>query len=326
MNPVEYRKSAPAPSSEVDLFELFALVWSYKWRIAAFTAAMTAAAAVGVNFMTPKYESTATFLIRQEKQASPFEAWGSLAEQFGYKVRGEADPLLSMMDRVLKSESFYAPLMEQSLNPAFAESSMVSLFKMDSVPAEDRAEVFTARVLACVKVKEGADKVYTLKVATPIPGLSYFLANGIIDRLTHFFNARQASEQERKLIFLQSELSKNRREMDSASNTVRVFLEANKDFSSPLLSFRYQTLKRDEAIYSEKFMVTMKAYQSLAIAASQAEFNFEKLQPPKLARNPSKPNKPKLVAAASAASLLFGSALVVAFRWLVVVRRRDLAA
>jgi uncharacterized protein involved in exopolysaccharide biosynthesis len=271
--------------------------------------------------MKPKYEAVASFLVREEKANSPLDNWGALAEQFGYKLRPESDPLLNLLDVVLKTESFYEPFLDRSIVPGNQDSTLAKIFHVDTLPPDEKLEAFTARVGKTFKLRIEEGKMHTLTVSTRHANVSQFLANGIIEGLNRFFRERETKDQGRKLEFLKAELERTRREMDSASNSVRIFLEANKEFSSPMLSYRYQRLKRDEVIYNEKFMITMKAYQSMNIASSQPKYHFEEFQRAKLARSPSSPKKARLIAIGFAGSLFLGAMLVIFFRWFLIVRR-----
>jgi len=309
-------------NNDIDLFELLDVLRARKAFIAAITVVLTGIGVFAILTMTPRYQSTATFLVRQAQSSNPLEPWNNLAEQFGYKIKPQTDPLLTNLERVLKTESFYAPFLDESLAPGNEDSSLVKLFKIDRVPEDKKLEALTGRITAAVKFKINSDKTYSIVVSTPGSHLSQFLANGLVDQLNAFFVAREKKEHDRKLDFLRIELANNRGELDSISNKVAGFLLANKEFTSPSLSYTYQKLKREETIYTEKYMITMKAFQSLNIAASQPEYFFEVLEFGKRSDYPAIPQKGKWIAGTFFLSFVVGCVFVLCFNWLLILKKK----
>ncbi len=319
---MENSNQGSASSREIDLLEIVTLVWNRRaWMF--ISAGVLAVTCAMVQFLlAPKYRATAIFVLREEKNASPLEAWGALAEQFGYRLHEEVDPLLSMVERVLGSEDFFRPMMPMVLSSGHPDSSLSRLLQVDTLPDGDKVEVFTAKMARSVRLKHEKDDAYTLTVRTKIPHLSQFLADAVVDGLNSYFAARQKREEIRKLEFLETELRKNRIELDSISGDFRHFLEFNKDFSSPLLNFQYLRLKREESISTEKYLVTMKAYQSVKISASQPRYFFEIFSHAKLPKPPSIFRRLSWIGMAFGGGLFTGAIVVILLEWLVRIRRR----
>ncbi|GEM_PF-4583039 len=311
---------------EINLFEIFDVIAARKFFILIASTVLILSGVAVILTMTPLYKSTATFLVKQAQSSNPLEPWNNLAEQFGYKIRSGSDPLLSNLERVLQSENFYATFLAKSLNPASPDSALPQLLGVKNVAENKKVEAIAGQIRSGLYFKTNDDKTYSIVVTTAIPHLSQFLANGIIDQLNNFFVEREKKEHARKLEFLRSELDLNRGELDSVSNRLAQFLETNKEFSSPALNYRYQKLKREEAIYTEKYMITMKAYQSMNIAASQPDYNFEVVELAKVAETQARPQTVKWILGLLVAAPLFCCVLAVLFSWVISLKAKRATA
>ncbi len=305
---------------EIDILLAVKVMYRFKLKILLAALIITGIGGAIIFRLHDSYKSEAVFIVTQKEKDNPLEQWSILAEQFGFKMGKMSDPLLSMLDRVLRTDQFYRSFIGLSLNPRFSQdSSLIRVFKIENLTPDKQAKALTSEIVSRMKFVTNKDNSYSIIVTSKVSSLSKFLANRITENLNQFFLKRARTELDRKIAFLSGELVLNKREVDSLSNRLRIFLEANKDFSSPLLNFKNKEINQELTIAVEKFMLTMKAHQSLKISASQPDYFFESLTPAEEAGPTPLREKLKWVFALFSISIFFCSACVIVFNWLLRV-------
>lgn len=307
---------------EIDLLNVLMLIFRNKVKVIVSGLILTAIGSAFLLLRPEIYRSEAVFIVTGKDKSNPLEQWSMLASQFGFKMTENSDPLLSILDRVLTSERFYKGFLSLAVNPEYPEdSSLVRLFKVEKIPTEKQAKALAGKIMRSMKFVTNKDNSYSIIVKTHSSSLSHFLANEIAANLNRFFLERAQTEMNRKLTFLRGELALNKREVDSLAGRLRVFLEANKDITSPQLAFRYKEMNQELSMATEKYMLTMKAQQSLKIAASQSEYFFESVSPAEESGPMPLQRKLKLLAGIFAGSLFVSAVGVLFFGWFLKIAR-----
>jgi len=254
----------PPVDDEISLWEVLAVLLRRRGTIVVTTLLVAGAAAAYAQFRAVTYSTAASFRPQGSQQSGG--QLMALASQFGVSIPGGAAEEAS--------PAFYAELLtsRELLHRAGTRSYEVEghgtvLLKdlleieKDTEP-EREEEVFEWLRDEAVSVSTGRETgTVTLTVQTEWPDLSLAIAQQLLSELSRFnLDTRQsqaASERE----FIESRVEQARADLKTAEDSLRLFLESNRQWeNSPLLRFRQEAMMREVTLRSSVLTTLIQSY------------------------------------------------------------------
>ena len=301
-----------------------------KWRWVIGVGIGSFVLALGIQLLMPNWYTARTSFVAESRGASRIPAnLAGLASQFGVDVGGEPARSPNFYASIVLSE----PILNNILTSRFprrgaAPSDSVTLldrFDIDQREPARRLELGRRMLRKLISV--GADPrttIITLEVEAKDPVLAAAIANRFVAELSRFDIGVRQSQARTRRDFAAREAEEVRQDLLSAEESLRRFLERNREYrSSPALTFEEGRLRRHVDLQQELYLSVRRELESAKIAAVNDAPAITVLSP---AEPPVRKSRPHRLAASVAAGLLGGIAAVV---WLTLrhhlatLRQRD---
>ncbi|MDH3269688.1 MAG: Wzz/FepE/Etk N-terminal domain-containing protein [Gemmatimonadota bacterium] len=299
---------------EISLWEVLAVLLRRRGTIV-LTTVLVSALAVAVTFLRAETYTTAAAFRPQGSEASASQLL-ALASQFGVNVPTGGEEA---------SPAFYAELLTSreilsraAARPYDVEGEGTVLLKdlleieEDTEPLRDDQTIEWLRDEA-VSVSTGRETgTVTLRITTEWPDLSQAIANELLTEVARFnLNTRQ-SQAASERTFIESRVREAEKELDAAEDSLRLFLEANRQWqNSPLLVFRQEGLQREVTLRQSVLTTLVQSYEQARISEVRDTPVITVLQTPFL---PPGPDDRRLLLSAVLGIVLGGmSGIVLAF-------------
>lgn len=299
---------------EISLWEVLAVLLRQRGTIVLTTVAVAALAVAFTFVRAETFTTEASFRPQGSEQSS--SQLMALASQFGVSVPGGGEEA---------SPAFYAELLEsrEILSRAATREYVVEgegtvLLKdlleieKDTEALRDQAAIEWLREEA-VEVSTGRETgTVTLSVTTEWPDLSQAIAEELLAEAARFnLNTRQSQAAEERR-FIEERVREAEAELEAAEDSLRLFLEANRQWQdSPLLVFRQQALQREVTLRSSVLTTLVQSFEQARISEVRDTPVITVLQDPYF---PPGPDDRRLVLAAALGIVLGGMmGIVLAF-------------
>lgn len=299
---------------EISLWEVLAVLLRRRGTIVLTTIVVTGLAIAVTLFRAQHFTTEASFR-PQGSEASSSQLM-ALASQFGVSVPGGGEEA---------SPAFYAELLESreilsraATRPYQVEGEGSVLLKdlleieEDTEPLRDREAIEWLRDEA-VSVSTGRETgTVTVSVTTEWPDLSKAIADELLAEVAIFnLNTRQ-SQAAAERAFIEERVREAEKELDVAEDSLRIFLQSNRQFQdSPLLVFRQQALQREVTLRSSVLTTLVQSFEQARISEVRDTPVLTVLQDPFL---PPGPDPRRLVLSAALGIVLGGMmGIVLAF-------------
>lgn len=235
---------------------------------------------VGVAFLSPRtWSSTASFMA-QGGRSGQISRLSGLASQFGINVptqeAGEspqfyADLVRSrdLLTRAVKTRySFPDGDASTGVPQDSLSGTLVDFFDVESRDADSGVERGVRELRSRVAVSTRAETgVVQLSVTTQWPELSKRVAARIVGLVNQFNLETRRSQAEEEREFLESRLREAREELYAAEDSLRTFLERNRQFeTSPILRFEQRRLQRQVDLEQQVYNALSSSYEEAKIA------------------------------------------------------------
>ena len=254
---------------EISLWEVLAVLIRRRGTIVLTTVAVTALALAFTLLRAEEFTTEAAFR-PQGSEASSSQLM-ALASQFGVSVPGGGEEA---------SPAFYAELLESreilrraAVRPYDVEGEGTVLLKdlleieADTEALRDDEAIEWLRESA-VEVSTGRETgTVTLRVTTEWPDLSKAIADELLAEVARFnLNTRQ-SQAAAERAFIQERVRQAEAELAAAEDSLRIFLESNRQWQdSPLLVFRQQALQREVTLRSSVLTTLVQSFEQARIS------------------------------------------------------------
>jgi uncharacterized protein involved in exopolysaccharide biosynthesis len=264
-----------APVSEEGTFLGLMNVLLKRWRPAT-GVPLSAAFAMAIYSLlaSPTYSATVAFVPETKSPTSLPTGLAGLAGQFGlslgteaaYSPRFYAQVALSrgLLQQVLLGQY---PLPGASLGTQTPSAMLLDIL---GVKGEDEAQrladgVRMLRAAVSAEV-DNQTNIVRLSVDARDPVLAAAVANRFVQNLNKFnLETRQSQGRERRK-FIEARLVEAERDLATAEETAKSFLERNRQFlSSPSLQFEYQRLERQVQVRQEVYLTLKREYETARI-------------------------------------------------------------
>ena len=254
---------------EISLWEVLAVLLRRRGTIVLTTIGV-AALAVGFTLLQAEsFTTEASFRPQGSEQSS--SQLMALASQFGVSVPGGGEEA---------SPAFYAELLEsrEILSRAAARTYEVegegTVLLKDLLEIEEDTEALRDQAAIewlredAVDVSTGRETgTVTLSVTTEWPDLSQAIADELLAEVARFnLNTRQSQAAEERR-FIEERVRRAEEELEAAEDSLRLFLEANRQWQdSPLLVFRQQALQREVTLRSSVLTTLVQSFEQARIS------------------------------------------------------------
>ncbi len=267
--PAAAASSRPPMDDEISLWEVLAVLLRRRGTIV-LTTILVAGGAATYAQLRPLQYTTSTAFRAQGTQASAGQLM-ALASQFGVNVPGGGEEA---------SPAFYAELLtsRELLHRAATRSYEVEGFgaalikdlmeiEEDTEPERDEEALETLRD-EVVSVSTGRETgTVTLAVKTEWPELSVAIAQQLLDDLARFNLETRQSQAASERAFIETRVEQAREDLKIAEDSLRVFLETNRQWeNSPLLRFRQDAMTRELTLRSSVLNTLVQSFIEARLA------------------------------------------------------------
>lgn len=240
--------------------------------VVAFLAVAIIGASVLALTLPRRYDAIATFLPDQTSTRPLAGALG-IASQLGIAIGNEPGQSPQFYADLLRSreltDSVLLAILPASLHQSLG-GTPVRLLDVLAKPEADsarRLERARARLAANTWVTvDNVTGVVAVRVRTSEPHLSAFVVQTDLDQVSHFNLVSRQSRARQRRVFTEGQLEAAKKQLDTASNTLRVFYDKNRRWSnSPSLIFEKQELERRLSMAVELVTSLSHEYQTAKI-------------------------------------------------------------
>lgn len=306
---------------EISLWEVLAVLLRRRGTIV-LTTFVVAALAVAFTLIRAETYTTETSFRPQGSEASSSQLM-ALASQFGVNVPTGAEEA---------SPAFYSELLgsreilsRAAVQPYEVEGVGTVLLKdlleieEDTEALRDDETIVWLREEA-IDVSTGRETgTVTLSVTTEWPDLSQAIAAKLLAEVSDFNQHTRQSQAAAERVFIEERVRQAERELDVAEDSLRIFLESNRQWQdSPLLMFRQEGLQREVTLRQTVLTNLVQSFEQARISEVRDTPVITVLQTPFL---PPGPDERRLVLSA-ALGIVLGGMLGIVLAFVVEAFRR----
>ena len=306
---------------EIDLLELWSVLWQGRWFVAALSFVCVAIAVIAVMFILPEvYSSNAVILLTSKDEASPSRLQ-SLASRLPIDVGlgdmsagGESQNVVTFLNSrdfrlgLVKKYDLLPKIYKDKWN---AEKEKWEVEDPEEIPTYlDLIKDGTLKELYTVKTDEEKPNLITISYkAEEDPQFAELMVERILSYLRYYLENEYKSDFTREKEFIKSQLEKARQEMEYWDNQV------------PSADMTLDKIQRERTVATQIYTEFRKQFEQAKITEAKEKIRFKVLDKPYLPLEPSKPNK-KLICALSLVTSAFAGIFIVFFRKFIINARK----
>lgn len=306
---------------EISLWEVLAVLLRRRSTIV-WTTIVVTGLAIAVTLVRAREFTTEAAFRPQGSEASSSQLM-ALASQFGVNVPGGGEEA---------SPAFYAELIQSREILSRAATRQYDVegvgtvllkdlleIEEDTEPLRDNEAIKWLREEA-VSVSTGRETgTVTVSVTTEWPDLSKAIADELLTEVARFnLNTRQ-SQAAAERVFIEERVKEAERDLELAEDSLRIFLEANRQWQdSPLLVFRQQALQREVTLRSSVLTTLVQSYEQARISEVRDTPVITVLQDPYLPPGPD----PRRLVLSAALGIVLGGMMGIVLAFVVEAFRR----
>ncbi|MEM7413860.1 MAG: Wzz/FepE/Etk N-terminal domain-containing protein [Gemmatimonadota bacterium] len=274
----------PPVDDEISLWEVMAVLVRRRWTIV-LTALALGGGAGGIAHVLPlEYTTTASF--RPQGSDMGGSQLMALASQFGVAVPGggsgeEASP--AFYAELLTSREILTRIAVEVYDvDGFGEVLLKDLLEIEepTEPIRDQ-EALRWLVEEAVGVSTGRETgTVTVTVTSEWADLSHAIAGRLLDEVSRFNMDTRQSQAASEREFIERRVQAAEGELEAAEDSLRVFLEQNRQLGSPLLQFRQAALQREVTLRSTVLTALVQSLDQAEIAEVRDTPVITIIQPP----------------------------------------------
>ena len=257
------RPVRPSTDDEISLWEVLAVLLRRRGTIVLTTLLVAGAAATYAQLRALRYTSAAVF--RPQGTEVPGGQLMALASQFGVSVPGggeEASP--AFYAELLTSRALLLLLASETYEVEGEGAVLLrDLLEIEEESEAERdEEVIDWLREEAVSVSTGRETgTVTLSVTTEWPDLSRAIAALLVAELQRFNLETRQSQAAEERRFIESRVEQARADLRVAEDSLRVFLEQNRQWeNSPLLRFRQEAMAREVTLRSSVLNTLVQSF------------------------------------------------------------------
>jgi uncharacterized protein involved in exopolysaccharide biosynthesis len=306
----------PTEASLLDIFS--ALLENWKLVIS-IPFALTIVVGVGVLLWPPVYSATVSFVPEQEQSGVNLpSSVAGLAAQFGISASNNASTSAAFYANVLKTRTIVDRVMlgkfpDPRTSVPNDSAQLLDILGADGLTDRARLDDVFENIDDLLAVSSDPEtNLVTFTVTTKYPQLSLEVANSLMATLNWFNVDIRRSQAKQQRVFVEGRVHDATRELRSAEDTLKFFLEQNRQYeSSPNLKFQYDRLQREVDLKQDVVSTLLREYEQSRIDEVNDTPVLSTVDQATLPTEPSSPRKGLLVGVAGTVGLLFG--LIAAF-------------
>jgi len=306
----------PARGADVSLLWILAVLLRDRRAIVLFASVGAAISILIALLQWPRYTSTFSF-IPQSTLGQGSDGVANLASQFGISVGALRGPS--------QSPQLYADLLQTREVLSVIASDTVStgrervpLSVFLGVAGSDTARVHerTMRVLRekviSSSVATRTTGAVTVRARTESPEVSLQIAERLLEGLNRFNLVTRQSQAREERRFTEERLSAARASLRAAEDALQTFLQSNRQFNAPQLTFQQQRLQREVALQQQVVMALAQQYEDARIREVRDTPVITVLEKPTLPVLPDPRGRLLLLSLGTLGALMLGAAVVLA--------------
>lgn len=306
---------------EISLWEVLAVLLRRRGTIVLSTIAVAALAVAFTLLRAETYTTEASFRPQGSEQSS--SQLLALASQFGVSVptgAEEASPAFYtelLTSREILSRAATQPYEVEGVGTVLLKDLLE--IEEDTEALRDQKTIEWLREEA-VEVSTGRETgTVTLSVTTEWADLSQAIATKLLAEVSEFNLHTRQSQAAAERAFIEERVRQAERELEDAEESLRVFLESNRQWrDSPLLVFRQEGLQREVTLRQTVLTNLVQSFEQARISEVRDTPVITVLQTPYL---PPGPDERRLVLSA-ALGIVLGGMLGIVLAFVVEAFRR----
>ena len=307
---------------EISLWEVLAVLLRRRGAIVGTTLFVTLVAIAVAQFRPLTYTTSAAFRPQGSEQSA--SQLMSLASQFGVSVPGlggeEASPAF-YAELVTSREMLYKAVLTPYALDGGESALLKDLLEIEEETEGERdEETYEWLRDKGVSVSTGRETgTVTLSVKTEWPEVSLTIANLLLEEVARFNLETRQSQAAAEREFIEGRVEQARGDLEAAEDSLRVFLEANRQWeNSPLLRFRQEGLQREVTLQNSVLTTLVQAFMQARISEVRDTPVITVLQQPYFPPR----NDPRRRVLSAALGLVLGGMLGLVMAFLVEAFRR----
>lgn len=235
-----------------------------------------------------KFRASATFIPSSEGGAPTGGIAALAANQFGLRLQtgGATSWGPEMYVEVLRSRAVLEPLVRDTfvvVEEGNRRASLTQLFEIEGPNDGVRTERTLARLGDIVVANEDRRVgVVTLEAETKWPSISLALVERLLDRLNRFNLETRKSQAVAERQFVDEQALRAQRELNSAEDRLKTFLQRNRIAGSPELTFERERLEREVSLRQQLYTGWLDSREQARIREVRDTPVITVLEPPHL--------------------------------------------
>jgi uncharacterized protein involved in exopolysaccharide biosynthesis len=318
-------KIAP-PSSlvsgdEMDLRELFRILWMRRWLVlTSGFSALALSALYAFLIAKPAYESSVLLL---PTQASSLNSLGAAAALLGQSSSpGNAD--VDLYQSLLSSRAVTRKLLEEPLKDLSdtGKGCMVPLFQLlgvdtgNFVDLDGAIQGLSNSVTVDTK-QSGAGGILEIKFSASAPWLAQEIGSALLEIGQEELRQIRVQRAEAVLPRLAAAASQAKAEWDSSARFVTWYKDRNRSIILPEQILELSRLQMEQVVHEQKYLQVRKEYEAQVLEREKAVPPMMVLDPPDFPVHKSKPKRVMILALGLIAGLMISSMGVLGWNVLV---------
>lgn len=270
--PISTRTTPIAPE-QISILAIAGLLLRHL-RVLVMVPFTTVVVAVAITIVVGRKQVAESAFIPQTGDAAGSRLSG-LAAQFGFTLptagRGESAPFFA---RVLTSRELLAEAIMSEYrfeHTRFGRTdtmagNLIDLYGITGATTDEQLKSATKRLAKDIRASVNLEtNIVTLATRTPWPALSIQLNNRLLELLNNFNLERRQTVAAAERTFVESRLREARQDLLAAEAELEAFLEGNRSFQTPHLTFERSRLQRNVDLRHQVFTALAQAYEQARI-------------------------------------------------------------
>jgi len=262
---------------EIDLREYLSVIVK-RWKtIVLIIIVLTVGSYIFSKTQKPVFEAKTTVLLRSSGSSSGSSQLAALAGMAGINLSGSGSGNLGDLTELMKSR-------------AVAKKVLIDLNLRSRIKGWDNPKLtdndLAISVSGMLKPSKMTGNILEIKAEAGTPELAADIANGYVAAISYYWNELNATEAQKKLQYIESELPRVEQELKNSENKLKL---VPRSFGGLSLSGQ-SGIQRDYDIYSSVYSMLKKEHESTKLDASKELPPFSIVDQALVPKHRSKPN------------------------------------
>jgi uncharacterized protein involved in exopolysaccharide biosynthesis len=282
------------------------------WLAIGLSVAAACCLALAYCFIATKTYIAQAILLPEEGEPGLASPLSMLAGNFGFAAP-KSGKNSELYKDVVKSRQFIETLLQEKYLTERKDSLAIdSFYNYRKYPMPVRLDALSKKFSHTLSVIRNENGIILLKLETHDPVYSAELLSAILRHLETFFKEQEARKTEKSLEFIREKLGEKEKQFRASGQNTAAFLAQNQyidPLKTPHLHNRLESLKREERIQEEIYLLLYKEYEKARIDKQKEKSAMQVLEYPVPALEKDKPKRRKILVTTLAISFLLAYVL-----------------